>query len=178
MHSFFFSDQSSARRRTSLAAAITAITLAVSSLFLVGTADAASHAECTTEPTRLFDKDGVSRGLFNVEVCKWTTPPGTQAETEMTTPECCTVNFMRGKQYYALLEGYTCTMNSPDKNVIGSWKLKIQVMRQFIMLWGDKCNDAPLLTNLKVEDFEFSEDGLSLTYNGDSFEYLEREPKF
>jgi hypothetical protein len=173
--------------RMHLMTVVAIVSLTLGGLFVGHAANAESHADCVIEPTRLFDKNGVSRGLFNVEVCKWSEPVDTQPEekaaTESAMPEPAatptfTVNFMRGKKYYNTEEGYTCKMNSPSRQEIGTWKSRIEVMRNFVMLWGNKCNDAPLLTNLKIEEFEFSEDGLSLTYNGEKFEYLENPPKF
>lgn len=90
----------------------------------------------------------------------------------------CDISFMQDKSYYLLVDGHQCRVNSPGRPRVPSWKAKVEIVDGRITLWGDRCNDAPLLVGVDIDELQFAGDCLSFHYQSDRFVYLERPPDF
>ena len=99
--------------------------------------------------------------------------PETSATEHPVHPIC--PNNSVGKDYYLVETGYTCTPMTGGQPV-SSYKDHLRVESDFIILAGDKCNDALQRVPYEESVFQFSTDGQTLTYNGNTYVYSATPP--
>ena len=86
--------------------------------------------------------------------------------------------FLEGRSYYLVEPGYTCRANAPRRPWIKSWRNKIQFRDGKVYAFGDRCNDAPFVTDLDPSKFHFSLDLSTMIHNSQVYRYYTDRPVF
>lgn len=84
---------------------------------------------------------------------------------------------INNRNYYLFVEGYSCISNTRSKTRIKSWKNRIEFIDGDVLIYGDLCNDQAEVLSFKPDDFEFSDDLSTMTFQTETFVYHELKPQ-
>jgi hypothetical protein len=81
------------------------------------------------------------------------------------------------RNYYLLVDDYSCISNTPLKTRIKSWKNRIEFVDDEVLIYGDLCNDQAEIFPFLADEFKFSKDLSTLIYQSESYIYSPEKPQ-